>query len=80
MKTVAVFLEIPEDSFFYLFDGDRRHLHDVFIDGYEIKEQKELQALVYDSDGKKIANQLTREEAESEVRKGAYLIRCGLIM
>lgn len=51
MKTCIIFEEIPENTLFYILDGDYSHLNGVFINLVSAKKDHELCALIYDEQG-----------------------------
>lgn len=83
MKTCIIFEEIPENTFFYILDGDHSHLNGVFINLVSANKdhQDELCALVYDEQG-----YCRRESCDLQQIRDALLnpenklIMCGMYM
>ena len=80
IKTVAMFITVPEASEWILLDGDKRHWDNVFVNGGNSPYEEEVSTGLYDDVGNFLAKKISREEAETEVKNGAYLIQCGFIL
>lgn len=80
MKTVVYFQNVPEDSFWIVVDGDLRKFDEQYINSIkDYSLENKMMKTFFDSFGQFRFNQakITREEAEKQIREGAYLIACG---
>ena len=93
-KTIALWEDCPEKSYWTEFEGRYPELDCVYINQsfhasrYEkdekikvmISKETQLLKLAFTDDGTKKFSQITREQAEQNVRDGAILISCGYIL
>lgn len=75
---------------FYLVDGDHRHLNGLYsgqaITAASPEKEKmldllrQLNKMLYDDDGGISHEEIGPDRAANEIRQGAHLIQCGLIL
>ena len=75
--TVAFWQNFPEESFWLLLEGDKRHWDEQFINTDKDEHLVEMLEILFDNDGNFTGSKISREEAEASVQKGAFLISCG---
>lgn len=76
MKTLVLFEEVPVKSFFFVLEGDYRHLNNVYINaGHNEEKAAELNALVYTSEGV-----VKVDELDEPIKDWDYFIKCGFIL
>lgn len=82
MKTAIIFQEIPEDLFFFVVDGDYRHLNGVLINSTDsdAAKQERLSELIYNENGKYQLPKHNIETFRKAIQDGAHLICCGFIL
>lgn len=94
-KTIALWEDCPENSYWTEFEGRYPELENVYINQsfhirrYEknaslmeamVAKEEQLIKLAFTDDGEKKFKEITREQAEQAVRDGAVLINCGYIL
>lgn len=94
-KTIALWEDCPEKSYWTEFEGRYPELEKVYINQsfhinrYEqnseindarVAKEEQLLKLAFTDDGDKKFKEITREQAEQAVRDGAVLINCGYIL
>lgn len=95
MKTLFLFQEIPERSFFFQLEGDYSHLHGAFINGTGTSKEAadELLALVYrtasETDAFKAANPKVKDNdkiylkvqiLQAPTKDWDHFVECGMML
>lgn len=76
MKTLVLFEEIPEKSFFFVLEGDYRYLNNIYINASGDKEKaEELNSLVYTNEGL-----VKVDELDEPTKDWDYFIKCGFLL
>lgn len=76
MKTLFLFEEVPEESYFFELEGDYSNLNDIYINSSSDKEKVQLLSeLVFTSDGIIKINKMKEPTKDWDI-----FIKCGLIL
>lgn len=77
MKTLFLYEEIPDNSFFFELEGDYRHLNGIYINqSTNTRAVDELNEIVYDHD----SGELLVEKLHAPTKDWTHFIRCGFIL
>lgn len=80
MQTVMIYDQCGERALeFYIFDADLRHLDAVYLNDIvsPIGKRRELDNLMYDSEGNTKVRPVCKEDIVKGILMGACLIVCG---
>ena len=76
MKTLFLFEEIPEDSFFFEVEGDYSDLNEVYVNSSDDEEKvMSLNRVVYDSEGDYKVKALDKPTRDWDV-----FVKCGIFL